>query len=558
MFARLIRFGVALALPLAVAGAAVAQYETNEQPAGLMLFSGEDFRGEVREVFDPAYSLNDYYFNDRARSVAVLSGSWELCEHSDFTGRCVFVRGDVQDLGWYGLEGELSSVRPIYEYTEAEHGLMFTRDQSGYIRYADNARYGYDNYSHGYGASTSISVYHYGYSPSYRSYGYYSPRLGHGPYGFGWTRYGANPHYGHHNYRKERPPLKGHYGARNGAVTLYTDSYERGASLGLNKGISDLSRYRFNDNISSLRIRSGQWEVCEHANYKGRCQIVDASTDRLNGIRLNDNISSIRPVGDSPRGDRGDRGDRPRDGRHDGRNGRNDGDYADRGRRDDGRTGNRGDRRSGQIGTVTRTAPNALAGGPQAQDARQLRRPQAVPGRPQRANIGSAERPQPNVRTIQPNRPAAQRPQVRQVQPPATQRTRVQTERRPTTTPRAPQKVDMNSRPKALRNTQTERRPVPQRPQVQTRQQVTPRPQPQARQQVRQPAKQQARPKPQVRPVQQARPQPKPQAQRQPARAAPQPRPQPRPAPQPRPQQQRSKANMPKALRNRGGAVHKD
>ena len=86
MFARLIRFGAALALPLTVVGAAAAQYEGNEQPAGLMLFSGEDFRGEVREVFDSVYSLNDYYFNDRAQSVAVLSGAWELCEHSDFTG----------------------------------------------------------------------------------------------------------------------------------------------------------------------------------------------------------------------------------------------------------------------------------------------------------------------------------------------------------------------------------------------------------------------------------------------------------------------------------------
>ena len=134
MFARLIRFGAALALPLTVVGAAAAQYEGNEQPAGLMLFSGEDFRGEVREVFDSVYSLNDYYFNDRAQSVAVLSGAWELCEHSDFTGRCVLIRGDVQDLDWYGLDRELTSVRPIYEYTEAEHGLMFTRDQSGYIR----------------------------------------------------------------------------------------------------------------------------------------------------------------------------------------------------------------------------------------------------------------------------------------------------------------------------------------------------------------------------------------------------------------------------------------
>jgi hypothetical protein len=194
------------------------------------------------------------------------------------------------------MDGEISSVRPVYEYTDAEHGLMFVRDENGYIRYVDDEQYGYDTYSYGYGASTSIQVYHYGYSPDYRRYGYYDPRLGYDPYGFGWYGY-SQPYYSSTHYRRERPPLRGHYGARDAAVTLYTDSYDRGASLGLNRGIRDLSRYRFNDNVSSIQIRSGKWEVCEHANFQGRCQIVDASVDRLNGLRLNDNISSIRPVG---------------------------------------------------------------------------------------------------------------------------------------------------------------------------------------------------------------------------------------------------------------------
>ena len=85
-------------------------------------------------------------------------------------------------------------------------------------------------------------------------------------------------------------------GARNGAATIYTDSRQGGASRGLNRAVPDLSRYRFNDNASSIDIRSGKWELCEHANYQGRCQIVDASKERLNGLRLNDNVSSIRPV----------------------------------------------------------------------------------------------------------------------------------------------------------------------------------------------------------------------------------------------------------------------
>ena len=57
MLASLIRLGATLAIPLAVAGTAAAQYETDPQPAGLMLFTGEDFRGEVREVFEPVSSI---------------------------------------------------------------------------------------------------------------------------------------------------------------------------------------------------------------------------------------------------------------------------------------------------------------------------------------------------------------------------------------------------------------------------------------------------------------------------------------------------------------------
>ena len=91
--------------------------------------------------------------------------------------------------------------------------------------------------------------------------------------------------------------------------------------------------------------------MCEHANFRGRCEIIDASTGKLNGLRLNDNISSIRPVdGDRDRGDhRGDRGRRAD-------NGRPDGPRADGVRRDRGNRGE-GDARRGRNG-------DALAGGP--------------------------------------------------------------------------------------------------------------------------------------------------------------------------------------------------
>ena len=187
-----LRAVVALSVPAVFATpAALAQYASygsgsEEAPAAIALFSEENYYGDVRDVYDPFFTLKDLAFNDRPRSVAVFAGQWELCEHKDFTGRCVFITEDVSDLGWFGLAGRVTSVRPIYEYTEASHGLMFSRDKYGYIRYAHNEVYGYDTWNYGYASSWGLSVSHFGYSPDYYRYGYYSPAWGYDPYGFAW------------------------------------------------------------------------------------------------------------------------------------------------------------------------------------------------------------------------------------------------------------------------------------------------------------------------------------------------------------------------------------
>ena len=184
-----LRTVVALTVPAVFATpSALAEYSSgpDEAPAAIALFSDENFYGDIRDVYDPFGSLSDLAFNDDARSVAVFAGQWELCEHKNFTGRCVFITEDVSDLGWFGLAGRVTSVRPVYEYTQAAHGLMFTRDRYGYIRYAHEETYGYDRWNYGYASSWGISVSHFGYSPDYYRYGYYSPTWGYDPYGFAW------------------------------------------------------------------------------------------------------------------------------------------------------------------------------------------------------------------------------------------------------------------------------------------------------------------------------------------------------------------------------------
>lgn len=199
------RIALALTLPAIPALPALAE-EYYQPPAAIALFSGADFYGEVREAFDPFPSMHDLAFNDRARSVAVLAGQWELCEHANFTGRCVFIREDVADLSWFGLTGRVSSIRPIFEYTEALHGLMFTRDDYGYIRYAHEERWGDRGWNYGYSSSVNISVRHYGYSQDYLRFGYYDPRWGYDPYGFAWSSYGG-PRYVSYVYRVHPRPV---------------------------------------------------------------------------------------------------------------------------------------------------------------------------------------------------------------------------------------------------------------------------------------------------------------------------------------------------------------
>jgi len=76
---------------------------------GVVLFDGPDFSGRSIAVDGVADSLEG--FNDRARSMIIYEGQWELCEHDRFRGDCrLFGPGRYPTLG--ALAGDLSSLRP--------------------------------------------------------------------------------------------------------------------------------------------------------------------------------------------------------------------------------------------------------------------------------------------------------------------------------------------------------------------------------------------------------------------------------------------------------------
>jgi uncharacterized protein YcfJ len=99
-----------LKIALAAAGIALA----TQAMAQITLYAGEGFRGPAFTADKPIRDFDPYGFNDRARSLVVNGGNWQVCEDSRFQGRCVVLRpGNYDSLASMGMNDRISSVRPV-------------------------------------------------------------------------------------------------------------------------------------------------------------------------------------------------------------------------------------------------------------------------------------------------------------------------------------------------------------------------------------------------------------------------------------------------------------
>jgi uncharacterized protein YcfJ len=82
--------------------------------AQVTFYEREGFRGRAFATDRPVDNIRRYGFNDRASSVIVEHGRWEVCEDRGFRGRCALLReGSYDSLRRMGLNNRISSVRPV-------------------------------------------------------------------------------------------------------------------------------------------------------------------------------------------------------------------------------------------------------------------------------------------------------------------------------------------------------------------------------------------------------------------------------------------------------------
>jgi uncharacterized protein YcfJ len=100
-------------LKLKSALAVTALIVATQAAAQVTFYEGEGFRGRAFTTNAQVGDFGRSGFNDRASSVVVDNGRWEVCEHNRFQGRCVVLRrGSYDSLAKLGLENSISSVRP--------------------------------------------------------------------------------------------------------------------------------------------------------------------------------------------------------------------------------------------------------------------------------------------------------------------------------------------------------------------------------------------------------------------------------------------------------------
>ncbi|SEN51323.1 Beta/Gamma crystallin [Duganella sp. CF517] len=208
---RLLNAALALAAPAVFAAAAHAGEVT--------LYTHDNFGGPAVTVRDQVPDLSSEGFNDRASSVRVRSGRWQLCENANFDGHCI-VLGPGEYRKLEGFNDVLSSLREV-----GGDGDRGDRGDRGHGRRGENGG-----------------------------------------------------------------------GGRGGApIVLYSQSRFNGAELELRDDTRKLDRLDFNDQAGSVIIREGSWQLCDDADFRGKCVVL--SPGRYDNLRdMGDRISSVRRV----------------------------------------------------------------------------------------------------------------------------------------------------------------------------------------------------------------------------------------------------------------------
>jgi hypothetical protein len=279
----------------------------------LTLFAGPGFQGREMTLRGETRNLTDVGFNDRASSMIVRSGRWEVCVDADFRNEC-----RVYEPGEYGTLDRMGN------------GISSAREIGG-GRGNDDRRGDGRGHGRGHGNQEPITLFE-GNDMSGRSISLRGDVRNLTQQGFNdrtqslvvesgsWEvcvhrDFGGQCRvFGPGEYRNLDRTLNrqitsvrqiGQGGGRRDdrrddsnrreGVELFSTQGFGGERIQVRDEIRDMNQANFNDRAGSLIVYSGEWVFCQHADFQGQCMTYGPGRyDRLGS--LNNQISSIRRV----------------------------------------------------------------------------------------------------------------------------------------------------------------------------------------------------------------------------------------------------------------------
>ena len=101
--------------------ATVALTSAATAAAQVTLYEREDFGGRALTATGPVANFRRADFNDAASSAVVRGERWEVCEDSNYGGRCVLLRrGEYPSLRAMGLNDRLSSRQDFWNQSQQD------------------------------------------------------------------------------------------------------------------------------------------------------------------------------------------------------------------------------------------------------------------------------------------------------------------------------------------------------------------------------------------------------------------------------------------------------
>jgi len=287
----------ASAVAFALAGAALAD---------VTLYGREDYRGRSMTLDRAFPDLAQSSLDDRASSLTVRNGSWQLCSESFFRGQCVVLRpGDYPSLRAIGLNNAVSSVREVQPpgerrvITTAGRGVvLYERPNfSGHSLAIESTANNLDPYNDW---ARSMIVYDGTWELcEHDRFRGDCGRFGPGRYeNLGRLAGGVSSLRPIEVFASSPSPVAPRVIAPR--VVLYEDANFRGRSMAIEEDLlANLQVTGFNNRASSVRVDAGSWVMCSDANFQGQCWTFGPGEYPVLPAGLADRVSSTRRVADS-------------------------------------------------------------------------------------------------------------------------------------------------------------------------------------------------------------------------------------------------------------------